>query len=266
MNIRKFWIWGNPYQCRTTYLDRILQALYRIRPDLPGVGERCAFLEQVQETGAELKKSKIFRPDAILQSNAYFGQILRESGVSSGEFTRLILERDLFPIAVKLGLSLYETASLLFDIRSSEGIFAGKHWQPALLDFWGIDAPRLGPAARNLSLSDWRTYAGAFKRAKTPVAYGRARKAGRKMVPKKYGSGLQEDTILDDWFSENELNKPRGCEIYPVRPLPMTTSLIVSFKPLCSFMTNVKRTIGQPIIACLGITLVWKKMVNCQAE
>ena len=44
---------GYSYQCRTTYLDRILQALYRIRPDLPGVGERCAFLEQVQETGAE---------------------------------------------------------------------------------------------------------------------------------------------------------------------------------------------------------------------
>jgi|GEM_PF-6243320 len=35
------------------------------------------------------------------------------------------------------------------------------------------------------------------------------------MVPKQYGSGLQQDTILDDWFSEKELNKPRGWEILP---------------------------------------------------
>jgi len=202
---------GYTYQCRTTYLDRILQALYRIRPDLDGISLRYAFLEQVQETGATVKNPRVLNSQAILLSNAYFGRIFNQVGTSANELKSLIENGDLFPIANKLNLSIYETSSLLYDIRSAESHFG----KPELLDFSMISAPKYGPAAEIFTLSDWRSYAGAFERANTPEAYARATRAGRKKLPKSNGKGYYPETTIDDWFSAKELNKPRGWEIFP---------------------------------------------------
>lgn len=194
---------GHLYKNQTDYLDRILQALYCFRPNIPDIGTRVAFLEQVQETGAELKDPEVLNPEAILQSNAYFGKILRQAGISVNELTELITNRSLFPIATRLGLSLRETASLLYDIRSSDGFMINGCWRPALLNFLGIFPPRSGPAANKRTLDDWLTYAGAFNRATKAQAYDRAKRAKRKYPQ------------LCDWFSWEEVNRPRGWEVLP---------------------------------------------------
>lgn len=194
---------GHEYQCQTAYIDRILQVLYRIRPELPGVGKKCAFLEQVHETGAVIKNPLVLAPQAIIESNAYFGRILREKGVTAKELKEQIEKGELFDLAKRLGLSLRETSSLLHDIRSAQGNWVQKRWKPELLDFFGIFPPRFGPAANITTLSAWREYAGAYKRATKATAEKRAKDSKR------------SSPNLDDWFGLGEVNRPRGWEVVP---------------------------------------------------
>lgn len=116
---------------KTDYLYRILQVIYRIRPN---VSERlrCTFLEQVYETGTKLKNSEVLSARAILESNAYFGQLLRNSGIEEQQLSELLQAGDIFPIANRLQLSLHDTASLLRDIKAADN----------LLDFARIVTPR----------------------------------------------------------------------------------------------------------------------------
>lgn len=116
---------------KTDYLHRILQVIYRIRPDVTEQ-LRCTFLEQVYEAGTHLQSPKVLNAQAILTSNAYFGQMLRNAGMQEQELSELLQAGDFFPIANRLQLSLHETASLLTDIRAAEN----------LLYFKRIVAPR----------------------------------------------------------------------------------------------------------------------------
>lgn len=192
---------GHEYQEQTKYLDRILQVLYRIRPDGSAGGSRAAFLEHVQETKAELRRVWVKNAVAILDSNFYFGQLLREARLDEWELTDLLTGGDLFALARRLTLSLREAVAVVSDIKFAEGSRDARgHWQPALLEF-KAHAPRFGPAAGKDTLAAWRDYAGARSRAGD--ARNRAKARGR---PKP---------CLDDWFGWRELNRSRGWEVQP---------------------------------------------------
>lgn len=207
---------GHIYQEKTKYINRILQALYKIRPEIDDQ-PRLAFLEQVHETGAEIQGGQVINSKAIIQSNAYFGDLFRKTGIDEIRFESFIQKGSLLDMAEQIGLSIRETADLLRDIKYADGRFAGDKWKPSLLDFSFIAAPKLGPAAGKNRLAEWREYAGAYKRAISNIAYERARNNNRplkevneyrlkKKINKPYPT-------LDDWFSWKEVNSAKGWEI-----------------------------------------------------
>lgn len=197
---------GHTYQEKTQYIDRILSVLYRIRPDLPGIDKRLAFVEQVQETGVVIKKPSVMNSDAILRSNSYFGDVLRSKNLTAADFNKWVqkcAETDLLEFAKYLNLSPSEIASLFWDIRSADGQLFGGKWTPSLIDFTNIVAPKYGPAAGKNNPTDWRDYAGAIKRAN-----------GRERAKKRGGD---PEPTLDDWFGWSELPNSKGWEILPGR-------------------------------------------------
>lgn len=206
---------GYQYANKTKYLDRILNVLYRVRPELPGYGPRIAFLELVQDAGASIIKPNVKNARAILLSNTYFGEILRQAGLDEGGLCGIIQQESLFSLAEKLGLSLYETSAMLSDIKLSEGVsFNGNGWSPSLLDFKTIAVPKFGPASGKTELPDWRAYAGAVRRAYTPEAERRAKAAGRGMKT-AYDGKVKPITTDDDWFGWSELPYSKGWEATP---------------------------------------------------
>lgn len=205
---------GHLYDSKTKYIDRILQALFRVRPDVPTIGSRVVYLDQVQKTGSRIKKLSYGDYKAILNSNAYFGKVFRDAEVSAEELESFCKEGDLIPIAKRIGFSLYETASLLSDIRQSERN-SSRTGYSGLLRFEDIVTPRLGPAKQFKTMSEWREYAGASRRATKPEADNRARKAGREKKQKDNGQGSYQITSIEDWFSEKEVNRPTGWEVVP---------------------------------------------------
>ena len=195
---------GYIYQEKTGYIDRILSVLYRIRPDL-STHKRLAFLERVQETGASLVKPQVKNPQAILQSNSYFGEILRGKGLTSNELKRWVQKgatRDLLGFARYLGLSLSETVAMFWDIQKADGYFDDRsgRWRPKLMGFRWIATPKYGLAAGKDSLEEWRNYAGAWKRAN---GNKRAKDHGR------------DTPTVNDWFGWPELTRPKGWEVLP---------------------------------------------------
>jgi superfamily II DNA helicase RecQ len=196
---------GHMYEQKTRYIDRILSVLYRIRPDLAEEKKRLAILERFQETGARLIKPQIKNVERILSSNSYFGRLLRDKGMTPNEFKTWVEEctnRDLLKFAEHLDLSPSETAALFQDIKRADGRFgANGDWNPDLMDFSIIAAPKYGPAAEKKSLPAWREYAGAKRRASKTVAQKRAKEEGR------------QSTTVDDWFSWSEVNYSRGWEV-----------------------------------------------------
>jgi superfamily II DNA helicase RecQ len=72
---------GYEYEQKTKYIDRILSALYRIRPNLSTGNKRLALLEKYQEAGVCVIGPKVIDAQAILDSNYYFGRVLRNKGV-----------------------------------------------------------------------------------------------------------------------------------------------------------------------------------------
>lgn len=193
---------GHVYKCKTDYLGRILAVLYRIRPDVPRMGRRLAFLENVQETGACLRNPQMRDWDATKDSNAHFGDVLRSSGVTHQQFQDALASGDLLPLARRLRMPVSELTALLSDMKYCEGRFNDLgHWQSDLLDYWWIEAPKFGPAAGLDSLSAWREYAGARTRAFAPLAWERAKKQKR------------AHRSVDDWFNWKELTSPVGWEV-----------------------------------------------------
>jgi superfamily II DNA/RNA helicase len=198
---------GHAYEQRTRYVDRILAVLYRTRisnsPGAPPIG----LVSGVQKTGARVHRLDTSKLNwkGIIQSNAYFGAVLRSREFDRNEFTQLLSRPSTIELAERLQLSVRDTATLLEDIKFSDG-FADKSgkWRGALIDYWWLEAPYFGPAeGRGETLETWRDYAGARKRAKSPEARRRAKKAGR------------SHPSDDDWFGWSELPRRVGWQIAP---------------------------------------------------
>ena len=182
---------GDIYSKKVKHIDRILSALYRIRPKI-GEIKRVCLISSVQKCGAKIKFREPSNPfinsKDILKSNSYFGEILRKrfsekelrdkliysSNVDTVEFSRL------------LGMPLSETASMLLDIKKTDEIEMdgkyGKWLKSQLLDM-KIEVPKYGDAEGINNVDDWLDYAGAWTYAKS------------------------------DYFGEHELTKPRGWEV-----------------------------------------------------
>jgi superfamily II DNA/RNA helicase len=193
---------GHLYEQKTGYVGRILAAMYRIRPVLPG-GKRLAFLEAVNDVRPVVENPSLLDAGAIVKSNHYFGGVIRSHGVDSDELTRLLLAaaggEGLRELAERLQLTLADTAQLVSDIREADGRMSNGRWRPSLLNFRRMTVPKRGPAAGKADVPAWREYAGASRRASD--AHDRARLAGR------------EKPNLDDWFGERELPEPKGWEV-----------------------------------------------------
>ena len=195
---------GHQYQQKTNYINRILSVLYRIRPTI-AERKHISFIESCQETGAQVVRLAPKDADAILKSNTYFGKLFREKGLDPTTLTEWLTscrEKDVFDFAEFLDLSIAETCALLRDIRSIDGSFKGKKWVSKLLDFQIITTPKYGPAEGKNSLTEWRDYAGAQRRASKPKAYERAEQGGHKDNPDE-----------NDWFGWGELCYSKGWEV-----------------------------------------------------
>lgn len=194
---------GYAYEQKTRCINRILAALFRIRPNIENRLHQ-SFLESVQETGAKVKfkrGSKTLDWKSIYNSNAYFGEIFRRNRVTEEEFVAALQAEDLLPFARRLNVTISELMGILTDIRSADGDFVNGEWKPALLDFSRIVAPLYGPAEGKENLRDWREYAGASKRARD--AYDRAKRNGR------------TNPTIDDWFGWTEVVQRMGWEVLP---------------------------------------------------
>lgn len=202
---------GHIYKSKTNYINKILQVLYRVRPTVDNK-VRVPFLNSLNEVGIEIINPKVLNVSGILNSNAYFGELFRSLLNSEEELINLLLNSNMLEIANELNKTLVETKNLLNDIKFADGNFRNdKYWDPALYNFSSIISPKLGTAA-NKTLDEWRNYAGASKRAFKTEAQGNAKKAGRGTSINSKGKKYPK-TTLDDWFSEKELNKPKGWEV-----------------------------------------------------
>lgn len=118
------------------YIERILAALYCVRPDIPGVGERIAFLESSQSVRIYPTIRRIDAP-AILSSNHYFGAKFREAGLKTTDLDHLLRQQTLAPFAQRMGMSLVEASEIFDDIKKAEGgLNEWGKWQGSLLDGW----------------------------------------------------------------------------------------------------------------------------------
>jgi superfamily II DNA helicase RecQ len=192
---------GHIYNNKTNYINRILAALYRIRPSIPPETRMLTLISKLQEAGAYVKKFKIKNWDNIIQSNTYFGEILRRYDVSRSEFENALKENSLLEFSQRLEMSVSELQAMLSDIKLCDGANNKRgHWESALLDFWWIEAPKFSPAPDlNQSphkLETWRNYAGAKGRSN----------------PKRSG---RINPTIDDYFPWKELNQSKGWEILP---------------------------------------------------
>ncbi|MDW8234572.1 MAG: DEAD/DEAH box helicase, partial [Roseiflexaceae bacterium] len=190
---------GYEYQKKTDYIKRILDVLYRIRP-ATDAHTREALILELRQCGGTIIKPQVYNVNAIFRSNAYFGDVLRKSGITPQEFTQLYMAGDLIPLAERLAMPLSDLEQMIHDIRQSDGKRNRQtgDWRPSLLD-GQVKAPWYGPAAGRTSLKAWRDYAGAWKRASD--AYERAKKAN----PSK--------PSIDDWFGWSEVCSRYGWEV-----------------------------------------------------
>lgn len=190
---------GHDYQQKSDYIKRILDVLYRIRPANDALVREAMILE-LRQCGASVINPRVYNADAIIESNAYFGPLLRQKGLLSTEFRKLYEAGDLISLANHLTMSLSELEQMIHDIQQSERIrdkYTGK-WRSELLDGF-ITVPHYGPATNCRSLAAWRDYAGAWKRASKNVANARTKKPNR--------------TQTDDWFGWHEVCSRRGWEV-----------------------------------------------------
>ncbi|GAB6061204.1 hypothetical protein JCM31598_43210 [Desulfonatronum parangueonense] len=211
---------GHIYKQKIRYIDRILSALYRIRPDI-GAFRRVCILDAVQDVGSVLLcnsvSSIVINADGIITSNAYFGELLRSRRVTASDFRtwmRRCISEDIIPFARALGLSLANTVSMLWDINRSDGQLKNGRWMPSLLDFKYVATPKYG-IAQGLTVSEWRTYAGALRRANVTEARWRAEQARARGDVRNNNIHGQIVPSDDDWFGPGELPEPKGWEVHP---------------------------------------------------
>lgn len=182
---------GYEYKCKTDYIKRILDVLYRIRPTNDAKVREALILE-LRQCGGAIIEPFIRNVNAIFRSNAYFGELLRKSGITPDEFEQLYMAGDLTPLAKRLDMTLSDLEQMIHDIRQSE--------RPELLRGWVV-APWYGPATGRTSLKEWRDYAGAYKRASKRTADDRAKAEGR------------SQPTLNDWFGWSETCSRYGWEV-----------------------------------------------------
>jgi superfamily II DNA helicase RecQ len=202
---RRIWSWesddhkrirdrGYLYSEKRKYIGRILKVLYNNRPTLHGV--IVPLIHAAHETGIVLRSFHLYAPERIVASPAYFGERLRRAGVEAQELCELLPngdQVDLTRLAVRLGLSLRETASMLYDVRSCEGRTGQSgDWIGTLLNYQRVEAPRWVRLSDPYDTAAWREYAGAYTRARGG-----------------------ESKTLDAYFPEWTLNKPTGWEVRP---------------------------------------------------
>ena len=185
---------GHIYRAKREYIGRVLKVLYNNRPTLNG--QVVPLIRAAHETGLILRDFRIYAPERIINSSVYFGARLRYEAVSAQELQLLLPngdQVDLMRLASRLGLSLRETASMLYDIRSCEGrTDRYGRWMGTLLNYKRLEAPRWVSLPATYTAAAWRDYAGAYTR----------------------GKGGERKT-LDDYFPDWTLNKPTGWEITP---------------------------------------------------
>lgn len=172
---------GHWFDNVSDYINRILQALYRMRPEING--RRSAFLSKADKCGIEFvwRGTPTIHAAQAISSNLYFGQAFRDAGVTETELTSLISTNPTTAhLAARMGRSLRETFSLLTDLKAAETA-------KPLVGFLWIDVPRI-----TNDLASWRERYGARTRIKPP--HGRP-------------------ATIDDWFPMKSLTRPKGWEI-----------------------------------------------------
>jgi superfamily II DNA helicase RecQ len=184
---------GYHYEQKTSYLDRILQVMHKVRPTLSDSRKHVALLEQFHQVGARFVQPEVLNADAIVCSKAYWGVQFSKAQLHADELEILIEKEDLIPLANRLELCVRETSNVFSDIRSAEGRWVDGRWKPDLLDFKAIVPPGYGPAENINSLEEKRGHYGARRRST--------------------GKGAKKS--LDDWFGWNELCRPIGWEVLP---------------------------------------------------
>lgn len=168
---------GNSYKYKTDYIGKILSAMYSFRPGGTGL------LDYVQSVGIQIRNPKIIDAEAIVRSNYYFGELLRQSGVTANEFIRLVnaaqYEEGIIPLARRLRMTLYEVHAMLQDIRTVGRSRGGNK----LLDFSGIFVPKYGAAKGKYTIREWLEYAGAV-RWNERRAHGKAQQRSPELIQK----------------------------------------------------------------------------------
>lgn len=186
---------GYAYKNKCQYIGRILDVLFNNRPTL--ANRPLPVVNSVHETQILLCDFRLYDPERIIASPAYFGVYLRQAGVSPAELRRLLPDGyrvDLTPLAERLNRPLRETASMLQDIRYCEGHTGPyERWVGTLLNYKRFEAPRWVKLPNVYDPTTWRAYAGAPRRVKP--AEGRRG--------------------LDDYFPRWVLNQPQGWEVIP---------------------------------------------------
>lgn len=154
---------GYLYSEETKYISRILQNLYKIRPTT-STGDEIVFLKNCHDAQNTCKNPEVRDWDGIINSNMYFGEILRNSKITKKKFENL-LNKELIKMASELNLSLKDLGNMLTDIKNCESTTT-KYWNPRLLNFWYLEAPKYGRAAKYVTDKEWKAYAGAWRREK----------------------------------------------------------------------------------------------------
>ena len=214
---------GHDYEEKKKYINRILSVLYKTRPDI-GTRKKVCLISSVQETGTVLIApnygNPLKNPDAILESNSFYGELLRSKSVNANSLIAWIdrcTTSGTVEFARFLGISVAEIASMLWDINKSDGEFRsgryGKRWDSHLLNFRAIAAPSYGVRRNSSELSVLRGYIGARTRATPPEANHRAKQAVSSGQERSRNSEGKINTIDDDWFSEKELPYSKGWEV-----------------------------------------------------
>lgn len=186
---------GYLYKQKRSYIERVLKVLYNNRPTLNG--HIVPLIRSAYDSGVVLRNFHLYTPEQIMASPAYFGERLRRAGITPQELRSLLPNGDrieITPLAERLALSLRETSSMLYDIRSCEGRTGEyEQWVGTMLNFRrNLEAPRWVDLPDPYDTAGWRDYAGAFSRTR----------------------GGNSKT-LDEYFPESVLNKPVGWEVLP---------------------------------------------------
>ncbi len=167
---------GRTYINKTEYIQKILSAMYSFRPEGQGLIDYC------QRVGIQVRNPRVVNAEAIIQSNYYFGEVLRECEMNPNKFQQLIEEAQyddgIIPLARRLQKTLYEVHAMLQDIRAAGMTKNGNQ----LLEFDGIFAPRYGSARGRSSLLDWLKYAGATRCVSEREAVENARKRRPQLI------------------------------------------------------------------------------------